>query len=143
MNGVEDAKQQTAIQYIHKFIDETAPEAVAPLTKKPKLDNRFMEFRNTNRKHEFCDYRKYLAMEDEGLTILEFWKKNANNLPILSRLARKILSITPTSAPSERVFSLAGHIVSSRRTLLKAGSVNDMLLLHSQLDNSTLYTCIA
>ena len=55
-----------------------------------------------------------------NVNILEFWKKQATNLPLLSWLAKRILSIPASSAPSERVFSEGGRVVTSSRTLLNA-----------------------
>ncbi|XP_073457240.1 E3 SUMO-protein ligase ZBED1-like [Aquarana catesbeiana] len=42
---------------------------------------------------------------------LEWWKQHQPNFSRLSRLARKYLAIPATSAPSERVFSVGGGIV--------------------------------
>ena len=66
--------------------------------------------------------------------ILKWWKGNSGKYPALSRVARNILCIMSTSAPSEDNFSLAGHVVSSRRTRLNGSSVNDILFLNSALN---------
>ena len=50
--------------------------------------------------------------------------------PILSSLARKYLYIPATSVPSERAFSIAGHIVNRRIACLNPDSVN-MLVFFS------------
>lgn len=47
---------------------------------------------------------------------LEWWKKNQGLFPILARLAKDYLAVQATSAPSERVFSVASRIISNRRT---------------------------
>jgi len=41
---------------------------------------------------------------------LEWWKANHAGFPHLSVLARRVLAIPATSAPSERLFSTAGNI---------------------------------
>jgi len=46
--------------------------------------------------------------------------------PALSDLARNTLWEMGTSAASERVFSMAGHVVNSRRANLNSLSVNDI-----------------
>ena len=42
---------------------------------------------------------------------LEWWKKNEQQFPRLAAVARQVLSVQPTSAPSERVFSASGTVV--------------------------------
>ena len=43
---------------------------------------------------------------------LDWWKVNGNRFPLLAGLVRKYLAITATATPAERVFSVAGLIVS-------------------------------
>jgi hypothetical protein len=64
---------------------------------------------------------------------LEWWRKHATQLPTLAALARRYLAVQATSAECERVFSLAGLILSKRRLRLN-GSLADMIIyLHSRL----------
>ncbi|KAK0147408.1 Zinc finger BED domain-containing protein 1 [Merluccius polli] len=44
---------------------------------------------------------------------LAWWRVHNVNFPWLSKLARKYLCIPATSAPSERLFSASGNIVTS------------------------------
>jgi hypothetical protein len=66
-----------------------------------------------------------------NLPILTWWKAHSSQLPALSRLARNTLCVMASSSPSERVFSVAGQVVSARRTSLHPSSVNNILLLNS------------
>jgi hypothetical protein len=60
---------------------------------------------------------------------LLWWKKKQNKFPRISRLARKILTLTATSVPSERVFSKSGWIVNKRRSSLSDKNVSLLVFL--------------
>jgi zinc finger BED domain-containing protein 1 (E3 SUMO-protein ligase ZBED1) len=61
---------------------------------------------------------------------LEWWKSHEVRLPLLSRLARRVLCIPATSAPSERVFSAAGLTIANRRAALNAENAAALIFLH-------------
>ena len=58
---------------------------------------------------------------------LEWWKRNESKYPHLAALAKKYLSIQATSAPSERIFSKAGRIISDLWTRLNPGIAGKLL----------------
>ena len=49
------------------------------------------------------DHRDVHAFTD---AVLEFWRKNGNKMPMWRDAARRVFAIPPTSAASERGFSL-------------------------------------
>ena len=57
-------------------------------------------------KSELPAYLARAADTDQQFDISEWWKRNASDLPNWSAAAKKILLIQPSSAASERVFSL-------------------------------------
>jgi hypothetical protein len=61
---------------------------------------------------------------------LLWWKEHARELPTLSELARRVLCIPATSAPSERVFSVAGLTIAKDRARLLPEVAADMVYLH-------------
>jgi len=63
---------------------------------------------------------------------LQWWNLNKHILPNLAKLA---LSIVATSVPSERLFSVAGNIVSAKRATLLSENVEKLVFLH---ENSPL-----
>ena len=65
---------------------------------------------------------------------LTWWKQEAIRIPLLSIVARKYLSVCATSVPSERVFSVGGNVVSSKRGALKPDKVNQLIFLASNLN---------
>ncbi|CAF4919519.1 unnamed protein product [Rotaria sp. Silwood1] len=62
---------------------------------------------------------------------LLWWKSNETIFPMLSLLARRIFSISVTSASVERQFSQAGLVYCDRRSRTKPSLLNDMLLVRS------------
>ncbi|KAL3218102.1 hypothetical protein MRX96_006080 [Rhipicephalus microplus] len=62
--------------------------------------------------------------------VLKFWKDTQNELPWLSCLAKKMLCIPATSTPSERVFSVAGLVLRSRRANLHPLTIDKLLFIH-------------
>lgn len=64
---------------------------------------------------------------------LEWWKIHEGNFLRVSQLARKYLCIPATSAPSERVFSTGGNIVTCQRATLKPDKVDKLVFLATNL----------
>ena len=60
-------------------------------------------------KVELPAYIARAADTDEQFNILEWWKRNSSHLPKWSAAARRIFLIQPSSAASERVFSLLNN----------------------------------
>jgi hypothetical protein len=75
-----------------------------------------------------------LKKDDEFTCPLEWWKKHEQILPTLSELARRLLCIPATSAPSERVFSAAGLTISNDRASLLPDHAADMIFLRMAWD---------
>ena len=78
---------------------------------------------HTERRQSFNDIidqevTRYLSsgLSDTHLTILQWWKLNQNLFPHLSILAKIYLAIPTSSVPAERDFSLAGYLVSKKRS---------------------------
>ena len=53
---------------------------------------------------------------------------------MLASLARIVLCITATSAPSERIFSTANLIISKKRARLDPETAGDIIFLHDTID---------
>ena len=60
---------------------------------------------------------------------ISWWKRHSSTFPILSKAAKKYLSIPGTSILSERLFSTAGEVVSARPNRLTPANVNMFLFL--------------
>ena len=55
---------------------------------------------------------------------------NKGRLPMLSNLALKFLCVKPTSAESERIFSLAGNILTPKRNRMKAENIEKLCFVN-------------
>jgi len=65
--------------------------------------------------------------------ILKFWQsaETKKQFPRLCKLALGILSIPASSSPGERAFSLAGNVVTKKRTQLGSGTVDSLVVMNS------------
>jgi len=82
-----------------------------------------------------CEIDMYCqdAVLPKDADILSFWRNQRKKYPILSRLARKFLSIPAASATSERVFSTAGNIVTPRRTSLGVDNIEMLVFMKENM----------
>jgi len=68
---------------------------------------------NYAEKKAYAEVKRYrdatVTVDEKKESPLVWWKNNITRYPIL-RLAKKYLAIPATSVPSERAFSIAGHI---------------------------------
>ena len=60
---------------------------------------------------------------------LVWWKENEQFLPLLSKVAKQVLSIPCSSAKSERVFSTGTMMVTKRRNRLGASRIENLLII--------------
>jgi hypothetical protein len=60
-----------------------------------------------------------------------YMQSKAYEFPIITQIARDYLAIPATSAPSERVFSVAGNLISKKRTRIASENVRYVLCLRS------------
>lgn len=88
-------------------------------------------------KEEILKYRERGCL-DLGGDVLEWWKFNQRDLPLLATLAKRYLSIPATSVASERVFSTAGDVVTAQRSLLEPEHVDQLIFMKKNLKKEHL-----
>lgn len=81
------------------------------------------------------EVRRYLQEEtlDTHSDPLVWWRSNHARYPLLSKVARKYMTICATTVPSERVFSAAGNTVTPFRAALKPEKVNMLVFLSTNM----------
>uniref|UniRef100_A0A3Q2CX90 BED-type domain-containing protein n=1 Tax=Cyprinodon variegatus TaxID=28743 RepID=A0A3Q2CX90_CYPVA len=86
------------------------------------------------------EIRKYrdIASLSLGGKVLQWWKAHQAEFPLLADLAQTYLCIPGTSVPSERVFSTAGDIVRSERSVLSSEHVDQLIFLKKNLSKCTI-----
>ena len=68
---------------------------------------------------------------DEKVSSFEFLKSNGNQYPSLKKVARSVLSVLPSPAVAERVFSRAGYLTLDRRNKLSTENLKTRLIITS------------
>ena len=73
--------------------------------------------------------QKNLVCKIEG----EWWKMNSTRLPMLAKLAKRLLSAPSSSVESERLFSIGGNIYTPKRNRLTAEHGEMLMFLYFNL----------
>ena len=61
---------------------------------------------------------------------LSWWKAHGYCVPNLALLAKRILCVPATSTPSERVFTVAGNLITKQRAMLSPENADRMIFLN-------------
>lgn len=86
----------------------------------PQSDDIFHKTNNVlNPQQELELYEMLSTRFADCDSLCDFWR-NLNSLPRLKEVARRILCMQITSAPSERLFSCAGGVMGKKRTKMNA-----------------------
>lgn len=79
------------------------------------------------------EVNEYLTapQEDERCNVLHYWKLNQRHWPTLARMAKGMLAVPATSAPSERSFSAALRVMSDHCASFTAQNLEVQVCLKS------------
>ena len=78
-------------------------------------------------------YEKVLPFAPSQVDQLQWWKIHEESLPLLAFLVRVIFPIPVASSKSERVFSVAGNVVTQKRASLAPEKVEACVIVKSNL----------
>ncbi|CAM0947760.1 unnamed protein product [Alopecurus aequalis] len=116
----------------HRMNINSSPEVggsasmLPTLTGKRKLELGFALFKQQHRPNRSGRSEVDIYLEDplvplregESFDVLKWWKRNAEQYPILAKMARDFLAIELSSVASESTFSTAGMIINQYRSSL-------------------------
>ena len=71
--------------------------------------------------------------DDATTNPLQWWKKWGSKFPSLAQLARRYLAMPATSAPVERLFSVAGLVATAKINRLAPSTASLLVFLHEAL----------
>ena len=115
---------------------ETAPLSPTSRLRKKLLERQqrtiiegVVENRKSQLQREFHRYESFSLPSNKTIDILKWWKSHASVLPLLSNLAKKVLTVPASSSKSERVFSTGGNIVTSKRNRLDPSKVENLIVI--------------
>ena len=80
-------------------------------------------------KQELPLYQAAAQDIDPSFDILLFWKRHENDLPTWAKAARQVLLVQPSSAASERVFSLLRNSFGERQNSALQDYIETSLML--------------
>ena len=89
----------------------------------------------TAENQDVCEVRKEMSTYEtmkaapKNESVLGWWNFHGKSLPLLAKLARRILTIPASSGKSERVFSTAGIFVQEKRTRLNSKKVENLIII--------------
>lgn len=93
---------------------------------------------NGNHENNIDEVDEYMKMsrikKDEDP--LKFWSLHSTKLPILSKLAKSVLSVPASSASVERLFSIAGAIARARRSSLLILTLKQILTYREYVEQT-------
>ena len=89
----------------------------------------------TSSPNNTTDIDRYLSIEtipfeyNEDFDILEWWKKQQIKYPVLSIIARDVLTVSVSTVASEAAFSAGGRVVSKKRCNLSPQAIEAVVCL--------------
>jgi hypothetical protein len=108
-------------------------------TARPSLFRRHLEATTTEASKS--ELRRYLDEpnvdpDDTTFVLLDWWKVNTHRFPVISRMARRFLTIPATSVSSESTFSTGGRVLDDYRSSLLPAMVEGLVCASSWIRGS-------
>lgn len=88
---------------------------------------------NSQNSLEF-ELSRFSNIKEPQPDVLDFWRTEEVNFPMMAAIAKVLLSKPATSAASESAFSVAGSLISSKRASLEPLRARKILFIHDNYD---------
>ena len=82
---------------------------------------------------EINNYTNMVIKVEEHSNPLDFWKVYNPQMPILSKIIKKVLCLVASSTPSEQLFSKSGEVISEKRNRLTHAHAEQYVLLDQDI----------
>ena len=92
--------------------------------------------RNLSKMRLEMEKYELFSLQSKDCNVLQWWKQHEHVLPLLARLARRVLAIPASSAKSERVFSSAGNAVTAKRNRTAPNKVQSNIIIKVKMKHS-------
>lgn len=136
INEAKKVASNEEIEEVSQVTQEEVSQEIEPPRKKARKLFSFMdEDRNKQKQAKDSNYERevsqYLAepVEDQKEDPLNFWKNNSERYPHLSKLSSIYLAVPASSAPVERLFSIAGNVFRPERCRLSDSTFEKLMFI--------------
>lgn len=121
----------TIAKLTEKYIDEFEEDNVAEQTAAVAAP---LELIRSEISREVSQWKLLKRLKESTETSLQWWGRNENAYPYISKLAKQLLCIPASSAASERTFSSSGNTLTKKRNRLDPEMVRELVFLKDAID---------
>ncbi|XP_021754495.1 zinc finger BED domain-containing protein DAYSLEEPER-like [Chenopodium quinoa] len=91
--------------------------------------NDYDHFVGTSARSQVGKSQLEMYLDDDALDILEFWQQSYVRYPVVSKMARDLLTIPVSTVASESAFSIGGKTVSASRSSLQSKTIQALVCM--------------
>ena len=128
-----EPKKLTATERLKKQMQERKEKAPKGRPKKSSVFSTKSSHLSRRFQNECSTYEKVLPYAPSDVEQLTWWKIHQEALPLLAFMVRVLFAIPVASSKSERVFSVAGNVVTQKRACLAPEKVESCVIVKTNL----------
>lgn len=123
--NIPDTSTETTTSNIYSLFEKYVQPLNQDLSKNSIIESEVNKYKNT-----------IVPLQSE-FNILKWWEDRKNEFPLLYRLSCRIFAIPASSAPSERIFSVARSLITDKRSKIAYNekSFNELLFVNINSKN--------